>query len=328
MPIGGLRLTAIPLPEPHPGYVRVRLRTASLNHRELQILEGTRREWGTHTLGSDGAGVIDKLGAGVDSVRLGDRVVINPGLGWGDGERAPLPTFNTLGGPSDGTFAEAVTVPAENVFRFPSHLSWGEAAALPVASQTAYRALIVRAALETSETILIHGIGGGVAQAALAIAQAIGAKAIVTSSDDAKLARAASQGAKWGINYRRDDWQKQVGLLTDGAGPDVILDSVGGATLAAGITAVRRGGRVVSLGLTTGPAEFFPIRPLYVRHVDLLGTTLGSPRDFRRMLDLYDRYQLHPVIDSEFPLERIGTAMSRLASGEQYGKIVLNISDG
>ena len=325
LPIHSLRVTEVPRPRPGAGEVLVELRAAALNHRELLILRGEWPEWGTYTLGSDGAGIVTAVGSGVKEVELGAAVVINPGLGWGSDQRAPLSTFNTLGGPRDGTFADAVLVPAKNVRACPSDLNWEEAAAVPVAGLTTYRAIVVRARLRADETLLVHGIGGGVAQASLAIAGAIGATTIVTSSSEAKLARAQTLGATYGINYQTEDWTSAVTELTEGRGPDVVLDSIGGETLSRSVKVVRRGGRVVSLGVTTGPAPNFPIRPLYVRHVDLLGTTLGSPEDFAAMLAFFGRHKIRPVVDSVFALEEISQAMALLERGAQFGKIVLRM---
>ena len=259
---------------------------------------------------------------------IGDEVIINPGLGWGDRQRAPLPSFNTLGGPTDGCFAEVVVVSAENIYARPEYVSWEEAAAIPIAGQTAYRALVVRARLTSTDTLLIHGIGGGVAQAGLMIAKAIGTIVIVTSGSDRKLERAREMGADHTINYNAQDWTVVATEITDGHGPDVVLDSIGGETLRKGVETVRRGGRVVSLGVTIGTITHLPVRTLFVRHVELHGTALGSPADFVNMLDFYTTHHLRPMVDSEWVLEDIAQAMERLARGEQFGKIVLRIPDG
>ena len=328
-PISGdqLRVSAVKAPEPGPGHVRVRLKAAALNHRELLILAGTWPEWGEYTLGSDGAGVVDAIGDGVSQIELGDEVVINPGINWGENNRAPGPSFITLGGPSDGTPAEATVVPAANVNLRPSYLTWEEAAAIPLAGVTAYRALVVRAKLIAGEVLLVHGIGGGVAQAALGIAKAIGTTVIVTSSQDDKLDRAQASGADHLINYRSLDWAQVADEVTNGRGPDVILDSVGADTLSRSVETVRAGGRVVSLGVTSGVQSKFTIRPLYVRHVDLLGTTLGSPIDFAAMLEFYVQHQIRPNIDRVLPLKAIGEGMAALQTGKQFGKVVLSIAE-
>jgi zinc-binding alcohol dehydrogenase/oxidoreductase len=327
MKIEHLRLVDIPKPAPGVGQVRVRLRAVALNHRELLIMEGTWPDWGEFTLGSDGAGVIDALGEGVGEVCVGDEVIINPGLGWGSDMRTPASTFNTLGGPSDGTFAEAVVVPACNVYTRPNYLTWQEAAALPVASLSAYRALVVRARLAAGEVLLIHGIGGGLAQAGLMIAKALNATVIVTSGSDTKLARAREMGADYTINYRLEDWRYEVAKLTREVGPDVVLDCVGGETLAGSVEGVRIGGRIVSLGVTTGAITQLPVRSLFVRHVDLLGTSLGSRMDFAGTLHLYAQNVLRPVIDRVLSLSEVSKAFSILARGEHFGKIVLRVAD-
>lgn len=326
MRVGELVVSEVDLPEPGPLRVRVRLLATALNHRELLILEGTWPGWGTYTLGSDGAGIVDGVGDGVRGISIGDEVVINPGIDWGGDQRAPGDTFRTLGGPEDGCFAEAVVVPAENVCPRPDYLSWEEAAAMPLAGLTAYRGLVERAGLTSGDTLLIHGIGGGVAQAGLAIAAAIGATTIVTSSSDEKLSQAKGLGADYTVNYRTEDWASAVTRFTGGHGPDVILDSVGGDTLRRSVDMVRKGGRIVSLGVTCGLIREFPVRTLFVRHVALHGTTLGSPVDFRAMLGFYTRHQLRPLIDSVWSLDEVGQAMSRLQAGLQFGKIVMHVA--
>ena len=327
MRIEDLALKNISKPKLRTGEVRVSLQAVSLNHRELLILKGTWPQWGTFTLGSDGCGVVCEVDKDVEKVQVGDDVIIYPGLQWGLEPNFPGLTFNTLGGPSDGTFADSVVIPAENVFLRPTYLTCEESAALPVASISAFRALVKRASIAAGETLLVHGIGGGLAQAGMLIAQAIGAKVIVTSSSDSKLARAREMGAAHGINYSTTNWCTEVEGFTNGVGPDVILDCVGGETLALSVESVRVGGRIVSVGVTTGATCHFPIRALFVRHVNLYGTSLGSPWEFSDMLKFFSHHRLHPILHDVYRFGDITSAMRVLERGEQFGKIVLRVTE-
>jgi NADPH:quinone reductase-like Zn-dependent oxidoreductase len=256
---------------------------------------------------------------------VGDAVLVYPSMRWGNRQDAPGPGFEVLGGVDNGTFAQYIVLPAENVRRKPDHLAWEEAAALPLASLTAYRALLSRAALEPGETVLIHGIGGGVALAALQITVAKGGIPIVTSSSDTKLARATELGAVATINYRTTDWLAAVKDATEGAGVDIVLESVGEATFPGSIAAVRPGGRIVSFSTTTGGTPTINIRELFWKQASILGTTMGSPLDMSGVLELYRAHSLHPVVDRTYPLEAVAQALARLDEAEQFGKIALTI---
>jgi zinc-binding alcohol dehydrogenase/oxidoreductase len=321
-----LQPIAVAEPEPGPGEVLVRLQAAALNHRDLYLLRGERTAPGhTFVLGSDGAGTIEAIGPGVREAGVGDQVLIYPAMRWGNREAAPGPGFEVLSGADNGTFAQYIALPLENVRRKPDHLSWEEAAALPLAGLTAYRALIPRAGLQAGESVLIHGIGGAVALAALQIAVAKSARAIVTSSSDAKLERAKELGAAVTINYAQTDWLTAVQEATEGEGADVVLESVGQATFAGSITAVKAGGRIVTFSTTTGGMPTINIRELFSKQATILGTMLGSPMDFTGLLELYRAHTLHPIIDRVYPLADISDAFRRLEAAEQFGKIVLTI---
>ena len=256
------QIEALDLPEPRAGAgeVVVDVRAAGLNHLDIWVRRGGRFELPMpHVLGSDAAGVVSEVGGGVQNVRVGDEVIVDPGLGCGAcefclrGERNLCPSFCIVGASVPGTFAEKVAVPAVNVIAKPPRLDFTEAAALPVAYVTAWRMLITRAGLRPGETVLIHGVGGGVAVAGLQIARLAGAEVIVTSSSDDKLARAKQLGARHAINYRQvDDVGAAARERTGGRGVDVVLDSVGAATWQANFAAVRRGGRIVHCGVTGG----------------------------------------------------------------------------
>lgn len=320
-----LRLDTAPDPQAGPGQVVVALRAAALNRRDVFLRKGIAPSPLPVIPGSDGAGVVRSVGAGVSGVAEGDEVIILPSLGWGGGEEAPAPGFRILGGPDDGTYAELIAIPAENVFPRPARLSWEEAAALPLAGLTAYRALVSRAGIRPGETVLIIGIGGGVATVALHIARAAGCRVVVTSSSDEKLARARELGADGGVNYRTEaDWPAAVRELTGGRGVDVVVDSVG-TTWAGGIAALRPGGRVVAFGGTGGGKVELTVRPVTLGQVSLLGSTMGSPRDFAGMLAAVAHQSWVPVIDSVRPLADVAEAHAREEAGEHFGKLVLSI---
>ncbi|MGD9697028.1 MAG: zinc-binding dehydrogenase [Thermoleophilia bacterium] len=320
-----LSLSEAPDPVPGPGEVVVALRAAALNRRDVFLRKGIAPSPLPVIPGSDGAGVVRSLGAGASGVAEGDEVVVFPSLGWGGGEAAPAPGFRILGGPDDGTYAELVKVPAENVFPRPRRLSWEESAALPLAGLTAYRALVSRAGLRSGETVLILGIGGGVATIALRIARAAGARVIVTSSSDEKLARAAELGADGGVNYAADEqWPAAVRELS-GGGVDVVVDSVG-STWAQSIASVRPGGRVVVFGGTGGATPQLTVRPVTTGQVSLLGTTMGSARDFAGLLAAVRHQDWAPVIDSVRPLAEVAAAHAREEEGAHFGKLVLSIA--
>ena len=318
-----LRLDRIPMPAAGEGEVLVRLRAAALNHRDVFITQGLYPNIRMPvTLGADGAGEIEAIGAGSFEGAVGDEVVIDPLLGWGDDPRVwDTATANILGMPRDGTFARYVAVPSANVYRKPEQLSMEEAAAIPLAGLTAYRAIFTRGALARGETILITGVGGGVQTFALLFAKRAGARAIVTSSSDEKLERAKALGADLAINYKTTpDWAK----IVRAAGPvDLVVDSSGGETLRKALDVVRPGGRIAIYGGTNGDATI-KLFPLFWKHVTILGTSMGSPQDFAAMLELF-RKGLRPVIDRVFSLRDAAAAMQHLANAEQFGKVVLRI---
>jgi len=320
-----LRMEQRPDPHPGPGEAVVRLHAAALNHRDVWIRKG---QYAGITLpiilGSDGAGQVVDVGADVDTSWVGRDVVIDPSLNWGTDERAQDSSFQILGLPVDGTYAEMVRVPAANLHPKPTHLSWEEAAAVPLASVTAYRAVVTRAQLQPGETVLITGIGGGVATTALVIAARLGAKVWVTSGHDAKLKAAGTYGAEGGVNHRKDDWAKTL-VAEIGRRPDVVIDSAGGDTFNKALDVLKPGGRLVTYGSTLGAADRVEIRRIFWKQLNVLGSTMGPPSDFAAMLKLYEG-GLRPVIDKVFPLEQASDAHIRMEAGDQFGKIVLAIA--
>jgi NADPH:quinone reductase-like Zn-dependent oxidoreductase len=322
---GGLEFTEVPDPIAGPGEVVVRLRVSALNHRDIWIRRGLYAGITLPViLGSDGAGEVESVGQGVDGSLVGQAVVINPGLDWGDDDRAQGPGFRILGLPDSGTYAQRVKVPASHVHPQPEGLSVEEAAAIPLAGLTAYRAVVSRAGVGAGETVLVTGIGGGVSTFALQIARARGARVLVTSGSDAKLEQARRLGAEAGFNYTNPDWPKEVLERVEG-GPDVVIDSAGGDTLNKAIEVVRPGGRIVTYGATTGPAPQVEIRRIFWKQINLLGSTMGTPREFSAMLALYGGNGLRPVVDRAFPLAEAAAAHQHMQRAEQFGKILLTI---
>jgi NADPH:quinone reductase-like Zn-dependent oxidoreductase len=276
--------------------------------------------------GSDGCGVVAAHGDGASGPAVGASVVINPMFGWGEDPRIWRPDSNLLGMPSHGTFAEYVKVPAENVHPKPARLSDDQAAAIPLAGLTAYRAVFTRGQCTKDDVVLIPGVGGGVQTFALLFVKSIGARAIVTSSSDAKLERAKALGADVAINYKTsENWSKEV-RAQSGGGPTLVIDSVGGETFAKALDIARPGARVVTYGGTTGDAKIRPFS-IFWKQLDVLGTSMGSPADFSAMLELFADGTLEPAIDEVVALADVPAAAQRILAGEQFGKVVVRVSD-
>jgi NADPH:quinone reductase-like Zn-dependent oxidoreductase len=252
-------------------------------------------------------------------------VVIDPSLDWGSDPRAQSAAFRILGLPDNGTYAQLVLVPASNLHRRPSGLSWEECAAIPLAGVTAYRALVTRGQALAGETVLIPGIGGGVATFVLLLARQLGARVLVTSGSEEKLARARELGAEAGFNYKSADWVKAVRAACGGTGPDIIVDGTGGPTFNQILDVARPGGRVVSYGATLGAAPDVTVRRIFWKQLDVLGSTMGRAEDFAAMLALFADGALRPVVDRVFPLAEAGAAQARMEEAGQFGKIVLSI---
>ncbi len=315
--------------------VVIDLRAAALNHLDIWIRRGRPglELSMPHVLGSDGMGVVAEVGPMVKSVKPGQEVIINPALSCGvceyclRGQQSECLSFSIVGMGCPGTYAERVLVPETNVHLAPGHLSPIEAAALPLAYLTAWRMLHSRARILPGETLLIHGIGGGVALAGLQLAELAGVEVIVTSSSEEKLDRARALGARHAINYRfEEDVAGAVRRLTHGRGVDVVFDTVGAETWPINFDAVRRGGRIVHCGVTTGAAAQVNLSALYWNQISVLGSTMGSNEDFRQLLNAVAAANLHPILDSVEPLARVREAMARMESGLQFGKIVLDIT--
>lgn len=316
----GLSLTELPDPEPGPGEVRVDLVAAALNRRDWWIVRGGKARLPV-VLGSDGAGIVSAVGAGVEGVAVGDEVVIYPAYDWGDREDAPGPDFAIVGVPGQGTYAERIVVEAAQVRPRPPGWSWLETAALPVAGLTAWRALVTHGEAGPGKTVLVPGAGGGVAVVAIQIAHALGARVLVTTSSPEKLERAKALGAEGGADYRDPGWPEQVAPV------DVVVDSVGGAVWEGAFRCLHPGGRLVTFGDTAGETGEVDIARLFFGYFRIQGTTCGSPREFDALLAHCAGASWRPVIDSVHPLADARAAHRRLDAPERFGKVVLAIDE-
>jgi NADPH:quinone reductase-like Zn-dependent oxidoreductase len=329
----GLREVPDPSVE-RPDDVRIRVRTAAYNHLDLWVATGLPglEVALPHIVGSDAAGIVEEVGSAVRAFAPGDRVMVNAGLWCGsceaclDGDEPLCRSFRLIGEHAPGLAAEYVVVPERNLARVPQGMPWDQAAAFTLATLTAWRMLTTRAALRAGETVLIWGIGGGVAQAALQIAKLIGAHTIVTSGTGAKLEAARRLGADAALDHSAADVVATVRELTGGRGADVVVDSVGQATWERSLRALRRGGRLVTCGATTGPGVSLDIRRLFWHQWTLLGSTMGNRREYREIVRLAERGRLWPVVDRVVPLDGAVDALRRLEAGEQFGKLVIEVT--
>jgi NADPH:quinone reductase-like Zn-dependent oxidoreductase len=315
---GELRYEEAPDPVAESGEVVVELRAAGVNRRDLLVRNppGPAYQFPLPIIpGSDGAGIRQDTG---------EEVVIYPGLGWGPQDDAAGPDWRILGGPDDGTYAELVKVPVENVFPRPRRFSWQEASAFPLAALTAYRALFTIGRLRGTETVLILGAGSGVSTFAVQLAASEGARVLVTSSDEEKIGRARALGAAGGVLYTEEGWIDALRELAGGEGVDLVLDSAG--TWPDSLRCLRRGGRLVVFGGTAEVSAELDVRFVYLSWLSILGTTMGSSRDFAGLLRLVEAGALRPEIDTVFPLAEAEAAQDRLKAGGHFGKVVLEIS--
>ncbi len=310
--------------KPQAGEVVVSLLAAALNRRDFWITQG--KYPGIQTpivLGSDGCGIVVEIGAGVADEWKGKTVIINPGWFWGDKQTSQSADFQILGLPHDGTLAEQILVPCEMLHLKPDYLSDTEAAALPLAGVTAYRALFSRAKLVAGEKVLITGAGGGVSTFLIQFATAVGAEVFVTSSSSEKIQQAIELGAVAGFIYTHNDWAER---LQEKAGSiDVVIDSAAGANYNRLIDIASFGGRIVNYGATAGAPERMDIFKVYWKQLSLLGSTMGSPDDFQAMLDFVTRHLIKPIIDSVFQLAEVNSALEQMKVSSQFGKLVVKI---
>jgi NADPH:quinone reductase-like Zn-dependent oxidoreductase len=313
-----LRLEDRPVPEPGPDEVRVRVKAAALNHLDLWVCRGVEGVRYPLPLvpGCDGAGIVDRAGAAARGIEAGQEVVLAPGLGH------PLQRdYGILGETRDGTCAEYVVVPRENVLPKPENLSWEETAAFPLTYLTAWAMLVRRAGIQAGEWVLIHAAGSGIGIASLQIAKLHGCRVIVTASTEEKRRRARELGADEALPY--EDFAKQAYRITGKEGIDIVVDHVGPATWAGSVQCLRRGGRLVTCGGTSGHEITFDVRHLFFKSLSFLGSTMGTPEEMKTVVKHMRAGLLRPVIDSTFPLERIADAHRRLAERAVFGKVVV-----
>ena len=311
---GVLNFGEFPNPPTRPGWVTVALRASALNWHDVLVRQGRYSSPLPHIIGADGAGV---------RTDTGEEVVVLPSLNWGDRDDAPSSRWEILGDHTPGTYADLVSVPADCLAAKPAGLSWAEAAALPLVGVTTYRALFTRGRLREGESMLVVGAGGGIATMAVALAVGAGARIMVTSSSLDIIERAVSAGAHGGVLHNETAWPEHAREMSpDNAGFDLVLDPVG--RWSESVRALRPGGRLVVLGANAAETADMDIRSFYFGQFDLLGTTMGSSRDFAGLLNMIDRCAVRaPVIDREFPLDRAAEAHEYLERGRTFGKCVL-----
>ncbi|MBB3191959.1 zinc-binding dehydrogenase [Halomonas cerina] len=320
-------------PRRQPGEVLVRIEAGTLNQVDLYMRNSGAGI--THELplvmGLDGAGVVEEIDAGEERVSVGQRVVIYPGVSCGRcefcrrGDNVLCTRMKLLGEHIDGTFAQWISVPVQNVFPMPQHLDFLQAAAMGVNYLTAWRMVFTRAQLKPWETVLVFGVGGGVSLAAMQLARSTGARVIVTSREDDKLEKALELGAHEAINSKTQDVAKTVMALTGGRGVDVVIENVGEAVWSSALKSLVRGGRLVTCGATSGDQPPADLKRIFIRQLQIIGSTSGNLSEFADLLAYVERHGITPVIDSVFPLEDIREALDRLEAGGRMGKVGLDL---
>lgn len=329
-----VQIGEVETPEAGPGEVRIRVRTTALNHLDLWVLEGLPGVPPAfpHIGGSDIAGVIDTIGPDVSGDwGVGDRVLVNPSISCGTcewcqrGEHSLCETFGIVGEHRWGGLAEYAVVPAVNVHSIPDTLSFEEAAAIPLVYATAWRMLVTQAAIKPGELVLIIGAGGGVNSATIQVAKAAGCEVWATTSTPEKMEKARELGADWVVNYTEENWSRAIWQRTNKRGVDVVVDNVGEATWTNSLRLLARGGRLVTVGATTGPRGETDIRYVFWRQLTIVGSTMSNRGEFRDMMRLVRRGTLSPVVDRVLPLENISDGLDLLSRGGQFGKIVISI---
>lgn len=320
----GLHFTHQSFPELQSGEALVKVKAAALNHRDQFIREGLYPGIQYPSiLGSDACGLVEDVKDPNNQTWVGREVIINPSLNWGTQEAAQSRDFQILGMPSNGAFAEYLVVPVKNLYPKPGHLSAAQAAALPLAGLTGYRAVMVKGQLRPAQKLLITGIGGGVAQMVLQMASAKNADVYVTSGENAKLERAKELGALDGVNYKQNDWGKQ--LKRRSGGFDLVIDSAGGEQWNTLIELLNPGSQLVFYGATLGRPQNLNIHKVFWKQLTLQGTTMGSDQDFEAMLDFMEKHRVVPTVDSIRPFDNIIEAFDQMKAGAQFGKLVVKM---
>lgn len=324
-----LKYEDAPDPKIGQGEVLIRVRACGLNRVDIWIRERLPGVSLPHIEGTDVAGEVAEVGPGVEGISVGQRVCVDPALSCGRcehclaGDDDICTSFKILGYQVDGGYAELVKVPAVNIAPIPEGLSFEEAAALPVVFLTSWHMLITRAQLRPGEDVLIHAAGSGIGSAAIQIAKLTGARVIATAGNAEKLEKAKELGADAGINYNEVDFSQEVLKLTNGRGVDVVFEHVGRATFEGSLKSLARGGRLVICGATTGPKVEFELRPFYSRQLSIIGSMLGTKREFLDVVRLAGERKLRPVIDKVYPLKDAVEAQRRLVDRDFFGKLIL-----
>lgn len=308
--------------EPKQGEVKIRLKTAGLNHRDLFVLERHKESDPALIIGSDGAGVVESVGDGVTRVSPGDEIVINPSLSWMDKSEAPPENFGIVGLPGHGTFAEKITLPENNVELKPVHLNWEEAGVFSLAALTAYRALFTRAQVNRGDTVLLPGVGSGAVTILLLFAKAAGAKVIVTSRSEEKRRKAIELGADEAIDSE-GDWNEALNNEL----ADIVIETVGAATFDKSLNQLRKGGTLVTFGASAGDEIKLDLRSFFYGQYNMLGSTMGSRDEYQDMLKFISKNNIKPVMDTSYPLKDTRHALERLNEAKQLGKIALIINN-
>lgn len=326
-----LQVVDLPTPEPRTGEVLLRVRAASLNRLDLYTMRGIPGLTLAlpHVVGSDAAGMVDRLGPGVEGVKPGDRVTFNPGIYDSTcerclaGEESECDRYAILGEHLPGAMAEYTRVPAKNLYKIPDSLSYEDAAAASLVYQTAWRMVVTKGGAKPGDAVVVLGAGSGLSTAAIQIAVLCGSRVIATSSTDEKLQRAKALGATDLVNYRKEDWSKRVWQLTEKRGADLVVDAIGRDTLNASVRAVRKGGIITVPGGTSGQQVELDLRYVFWKQVQILGSTMGNVREYRRAMDLVASGRLKPAIGGVYPAERAREAFELLEKGGHFGKLVV-----
>ncbi len=324
--IEGIQVAEIATSDPGPDEVVIKVKVAALNHRDLWTCRGRRPDEPPIVLGSDAAGTVMAVGKNVSDLSPLSEVVINPSLHWNERSQVPPPTFEILGYPTHGTLAQQVIVPRANIERKPAHLSWEEAAALPLSGLTSYRALFTQGKLQAGTTVVIPGIGGGTALQALQFARAGGARVIVTSSSAQKRQQALALGADLALESQ-SPWAAAVRQATGDRGADLVIESVGRATWNESLKCLARGGRLVVYGSTSGDVVDVNLPPFFLNWQSILGTTMGSREEFQEMLAFVERFHIKPTIAQRFSLDQGVAAFHFLEQQQQFGKVMIHMPD-
>jgi len=308
-------------PTPKQGEVLVKVRYAALNRRDQWARVGLYPGMTYNcVLGSDACGIVESLGESVDNAWLGKEVIINPNQNWGNDPRHPQKNYTILGMPTNGVFAEYIAIPVDRLHEKPAYLSASEAAAVPLAALTAYRACFYKGQIKAGDNVLVTGIGGGVAQFAAQFAVAVGANVWVTSGSDEKIQTMLQYGIKGGVNYKQTDWHKELLKMTEGF--DVIIDSAGGNDFNLLLKTLKMSATLVFYGATLGSVKLDMPRVFFGQYT-IKGTTMGNDQEFAEMLNFISKHQIHPIIDSIRPFNQIIEAFNAMRDGQIFGKVVI-----